>query len=246
MGEINKTDELKHWGVLGMKWGVRRSKKQLDKSNNKKKAKIEKDEETFKTSKKKSLSKLTDDEIAKETNRHKLENALQREKVEALRNEVTRMQLEQQYATLNPPKQSFLTKMFNDVWPRAKNATLNAGEKLLEDALVDKGKDLLGLKGEDLDSQIKRETLRGKRLANDRLEQQNNNNSNNNNSNNNDNKPNDNDVTNTFDGKPKETHYEYNYVTNDYIGKQMVSSKKEIEKFKKEESRNSKKKKAKQ
>lgn len=156
MGEINKTDELKHWGVLGMRWGVRKSKKQLAKENNKKKGKLEKEEETFKTTKKKSLSKLTDDEVSKETNRRKLENALQKEKLESLRNEVTRMQLEQQYATLNPPKQSFLTKMWNDIWPRAKNATLNAGEKLLEDALVDKGKDLLGLKTESLDDKKKK------------------------------------------------------------------------------------------
>ncbi len=195
MGEINKTDELKHWGVLGMRWGVRKSKKQLAKENNKKKGKLEKEEETFKTTKKKSLSKLTDDEVTKETNRRKLENALQREKVESLRNEVTRMQLEKQYAELNPPKQSFLTKMFNDIWPRAKNATLNAGEKLLEDALVDKGRDLLGLKTESLDDkkkkleiqkmekelnrddsldrQIKEEKLRADKLKNDQTEYQN-------------------------------------------------------------------------
>lgn len=179
MGEINKTDELQHWGVLGMKWGVRRSKKQLTKANDKKKGNLEKEEETFKTTKKKSLSKLTDDEVTKETNRRKLENALQREKVESLRNEVTRIQLEKQYAELNPPKQSFLTKMFNDIWPRAKKATLDAGETLLRDALVDKGKDLLGLKGEDLDKEIKKETLRGKKLANDTLEQRLNNGDNN-------------------------------------------------------------------
>lgn len=157
MGEINKTDELKHWGVLGMKWGVRKSKKQLAKEADKKKAEIEKKEETFKTNKKKKISKLTDDELKTEINRRKLENDFTKAKNDELRNEVDRLDLEKRYAELNPPKQSFLTRMWNDIWPTAKKSTLEAGGQLLKDGLIDKGKDLLGLKDKSDIKELKAE-----------------------------------------------------------------------------------------
>lgn len=147
MDGINKTDELQHWGIKGMRWGIRRSKKQLLKESGKKKAEME--GEKFLTSKKKSVSKLSDDELNKEIARRRLENELQKQKNDALNNENIRLQYEQTYANLNPAKLSLGQRIFNDIWPRAKKATLDAGETLLKDGLVTKGKELLGIDGKD-------------------------------------------------------------------------------------------------
>lgn len=147
MDEINKTDELQHWGIKGMRWGIRRSKKQLLKESGKKKAEME--GESFKTSKKKSVSKLSDDELKKEVDRRRLENDLQRQKNDALDIENRRLELEKKYAELNPKKLSLGQRMYDDIWPRAKKATLDAGETLLRDSLVSKGKELLGISGQN-------------------------------------------------------------------------------------------------
>ena len=144
--EDMEQNELKHWGILGMKWGVRRSQKQLDKLANRKKAEVE--DESFKTSKKKSLSKMSDDEINTELKRRKLELDFKKQKDEELKQEVTRLTLEKQYADLNPPKVSLGKKMWDGIWPTVKDATLKAGGTLLEDGLTKKGKELLGLNDE--------------------------------------------------------------------------------------------------
>lgn len=100
-------NELLHYGVLGMKWGVRRTPAQLARargqtaskntSDNKPKTSTVK-KSSSSTSGRKRLSDMTDDE---------------------LRKEVSRLQLEQQYRNLNPEKVSlgkrFVNKVVKDV-----------------------------------------------------------------------------------------------------------------------------------
>lgn len=100
-------NELLHYGVLGMKWGVRRTPAQLARargqtvskntSDNKSKTSTAK-KSSSSTSGRKRLSDMTDDE---------------------LRKEVSRLQLEQQYRNLNPEKVSlgkrFVNKVVKDV-----------------------------------------------------------------------------------------------------------------------------------
>lgn len=149
MSEINNENELMHWGIKGMRWGIRRTPEQLGKQSAKKKAELEKDK--FKTSEKKSISEMSDEELQKENNRRQLENDLQRKKNDELDLENKRLELEKKYAELNPPKVSLGKKIYDKVWPTVEKATLNAGGKLLEEGLVSKGKELLGLKDDDFD-----------------------------------------------------------------------------------------------
>lgn len=123
---------LRHYGVLGMKWGVRRTEAQLARargasgtktSSNKKakaKAKTSKSSEKPKT---KTISEMSDDE---------------------LRKAVTRLRLEQDYRNLNPAKvsagQRFVNKVLKDV---VIPATTEVAKNALKDVLTKEANALL-------------------------------------------------------------------------------------------------------
>lgn len=64
--------ELMHYGVLGMKWGVRRRRSTIKKSSNK----TDSDPKESKVKKKKSVSELSDTELRQAINRIQMEKRL--------------------------------------------------------------------------------------------------------------------------------------------------------------------------
>lgn len=90
--------ELMHYGVLGMKWGVRRKRSTIKKSSNK----TDSDPKESKVKKKKSVSELSDTE---------------------LRQAINRIQMEKQLAQLTAKEKSAGAKFVTDVLTNAAKQT---------------------------------------------------------------------------------------------------------------------------
>ena len=149
-------NELMHWGIKGMKWGIRRyqnkdgsltpaGKKRYDKEM----AKL-KEEEKIAKNKLRTQAKLNKlDEkrkeiealkrgkpIAKSTKQHS-KPSVKDMSDEELRQTVNRLLMEQQYAKLNPQQvsagQKFVKKVMNDV---VAPAATEVGKNVLKDAMT--------------------------------------------------------------------------------------------------------------
>lgn len=118
--------ELQHWGIKGMKWGVRRYQNKdgsLTPAGKKRYSEDGDDERSITvstgSSKKKSVSEMSDEE---------------------LRNAVNRLQLEQRYRDLNPKHvsagQKFVNKVLKEVViPAATEVSRNALKEAMSNAL---------------------------------------------------------------------------------------------------------------
>lgn len=116
-------NELQHYGIKGMKWGIRRTEAQLRRARGQLKSetstKSEPEKKPAAAPRKKSLSEMSDEE---------------------LRRTVDRMNLENRYRQLNPEKVSagrrFVNKMMNDVVvPAVTEVAKNALKSALQGAV---------------------------------------------------------------------------------------------------------------
>lgn len=149
-------NELMHWGIKGMKWGVRRyqnkdgsltpaGKKRYDKEM----AKLKEEEKIAKNKlrtqaklnkldeKRKEIEALKSGKpIAKSTKQHS-KPSVKDMSDEELRQTVNRLLMEQQYAKLNPKQvsagQKFVKKVMNDV---VAPAATEVGKNVLKDAMT--------------------------------------------------------------------------------------------------------------
>ena len=149
-------NELMHWGIKGMKWGVRRyqnkdgsltpaGKRRYDKEM----AKLKEEEKIAKNKlrtqaklnkldeKRKEIEALKSGKpIAKSTKQHS-KPSVKDMSDEELRQTVNRLLMEQQYAKLNPQQvsagQKFVKKVMNDV---VAPAATEVGKNVLKDAMT--------------------------------------------------------------------------------------------------------------
>lgn len=131
-------DILVHYGVLGMKWGVRRSPAELARARGERAPKNTKKKTSFfskKTVKKKPAKKPE----KKEESSKKTPGEMTNEELQAA---VRRLELEKRYRDLSPKKVSAGRKIVDSV---IIPALTESGKNLLKDYTTKLGKQLLGL-----------------------------------------------------------------------------------------------------
>lgn len=127
-----QTTELRHHGILGMKWGVRRTQAQL---GNRTSGKTDNDSNAKKSTKKESPPP-----------RKRAEDMSDEE----LKREIGRLELEKRYDTLNPESVSLGKKIIDSVVVKTlAPAAMEAGKQLAKDYMIKNGKKALGLNDEN-------------------------------------------------------------------------------------------------
>lgn len=144
---IKMNDELAHYGILGMRWGIRRyqNKDGSLTAAGKKKRKIDSlNEESKDASKPKKLSEMSDSEIG--------------DKIKRMQLEKNYLDLEKQLASLKPQQISKGKKFIKMVWDKALlPATQDASKKIVDLAMKKLSKELLGDDGNDTYEKLKKE-----------------------------------------------------------------------------------------
>lgn len=144
---IKMNDELAHYGILGMRWGIRRyqNKDGSLTAAGKKKRKIDSlNEESKDASRPKKLSEMSDSEIG--------------DKIKRMQLEKNYIDLEKQLAALKPQQISKGKKFIKMVWDKALlPATQDASKKIVDLAMKKLSKELLGDDGNDAYEKLKKE-----------------------------------------------------------------------------------------